>query len=105
MTIHLEHLSLEELMELNTRVVRRIQELHGRKTQKELESFQVGDRVSFQSDGRLVEGLVVRVNRKTLSVRTGETSWTLHPGFVTKLSEPERVSSQRQEGMAPGRWN
>ena len=102
MTIHVEHLSLEEL---NTRVVRRIQELHGRKTQKELESFKMGDRVSFQSDGRMVEGLVVRVNRKTLSVRTGETSWTLHPRFVTKLPEPARVSSQRQEGTAPSRWN
>lgn len=105
MAIHLEHLSLEELIELNKRVVQRIRALHGRKTQKELEPFKVGDRVSFQSDGRLVEGLVVRVNRKTLSVRTGETSWTLPPGFVTKLPTTTPATSPRAEGLMPSRWN
>jgi hypothetical protein len=105
MTIHLEHLSLEELVELNKRVVQRIHELHGRKTQKELEPFKVGDRVSFQSDGRMVEGLVVRVNRKTLSVRTGETSWILHPRFVTKLPDQDTISPPCGESASASRWN
>jgi len=105
MKIPVEQLSLAELIELNKRVVQRIRELHGRQTQRELAAFQVGDRVSFQSDGRLVEGLVVRVNRRTLSVRTGDTHWNLHPRFVTKLPNADAVQPQREAENPPGRWN
>ncbi|MBI4678144.1 MAG: hypothetical protein HY748_11230 [Elusimicrobia bacterium] len=89
MSIDIEKLSLEELLDLNRRIVRRIEYLHGLKTRAHLDRFEVGDRVSFQSDGRAVEGLVVRVNRKTLSVRTGDSHWTIPPKFVTKLPGPK----------------
>jgi len=88
MPIDIEKLSLEELLDLNRRIVRRIEYLHSLKTRAHLDRFEVGDRVSFQSDGRAVEGIVVRVNRKTLSVKTKDTRWNIHPRFVTKLPGP-----------------
>ncbi len=83
----IEKLSLEELLELNRRVVRRIDYLHNLKTRAHLDRFEPGDKVSFQSDGHAVQGLVVRVNSKTLSIRTKDTHWNIHPRFVTKLPE------------------
>lgn len=88
MPIDIEKLSLEELLDLNRRIVRRIEYLHSLKTRAHLDRFEIGDRVSFQSDGRAVEGIVVRVNRKTLSVKTKDTHWNIHPRFVTKLPGP-----------------
>jgi len=84
-SIDIEKLSLEDLIDLNRRVVRRIQYLASLKTRAQLDRFEVGDRVTFQSDGRAVEGLVVRVNRKTLSIRTKDTHWNIHPKFLTKV--------------------
>ncbi len=92
MSIDVEKLSLQELIELNRRVVRRIQYLHSLKTRSQLDRFEVGDRVSFQSEGKSVEGVVVRVNRKTLSVRTKETHWNIHPRFLTKVCSPGSTS-------------
>jgi len=88
MPIDIEKLSLEELLDVNRRIVRRIEYLHGLKTRAHLDRFEVGDRVSFQSDGRAVEGIVVRVNRKTLSVKTKDARWNIHPRFVTRLPGP-----------------
>ncbi len=84
MPFDIEKLSLEELFELNKQVVRRIQYLHSLKTRAQLDQFEVGDRVSFQSDGRAVEGIVVRVNRKTVSVKTKDSHWTIPPKFLTR---------------------
>lgn len=84
--IDIEQLSLDELFELNGRIIRRVQYLQGLKTQAALDRFSVGDTVSYQSDGRTVQGVVIRVNRKTLSIKTKDSHWNIPPRFVTKLS-------------------
>lgn len=89
MSIDIDKLSLEELLDLNKRVVRRIDYLHSLKTRAHLDRFEPGDRVSFQSEGRPIEGVVVRVNQKTLSVKTKDTYWRIHPRFLTKLPGPK----------------
>ncbi len=86
MNIDVEKLSLEELIDLNRRVVRRIQYLASLKTRAQLDRFDVGDRVTFQCDGRAVSGVVIRVNRKTLSIHTDDHHhWNIHPKFLTKV--------------------
>lgn len=84
--IDIEKLSFNELIELNRRVIRRLDYFLGLKTQAHLNRFEVGDRVSFLNDGRAVEGIVTRVNHKTLSVKTKDTRWTIPPQFLTKIS-------------------
>ncbi|MEA3307582.1 MAG: hypothetical protein U9Q34_07335 [Elusimicrobiota bacterium] len=78
----IERLSLEQLFDLNRRIIRRIEYLRS----LNLYRFKVGDRVSFQDAERVVEGLVVRINRKTISVDTPGASWRLPPSLLTKLS-------------------
>ena len=57
-------------------------------------AFRIGDRVSFQPDGRpVVIGMLVRYNRKTVTVMTdsGEC-WNVAPGL---LRRPEDSGGQR----------
>ncbi len=84
----IDKMSLEQLLDLNKRVVRRIDYLYSLKTRANLDRFETGDRVSFQSEGRPVEGLVIRVNQKTISIKTKDTYWRIHPRFLTKLPGP-----------------
>lgn len=83
--MNIDHLSVEELMKLNGRIVDRIRYLQQLKTRAHLDRFEVGDRVFFQSDGRRIEGVVVRVNRKTVSIKTSDSQGTIHPRLLTKL--------------------
>ncbi len=103
MDIDVEKLSLEELVDLNKRVVHRIRYLYSLKTRSQLDRFEVGDHVTFQGDGKTIAGVVVRpplhrwgtvrqcssggrVNQKTLSVLTDcRHHWKIHPKFLTKV--------------------
>lgn len=85
----IEKLPLEQLLDLNRRVVRRIEYLQSLKTRAHLYRFEIGDRVSFQSEGCAVEGAVVQINRKSLSIKTQDTYWRIHPRFLTKLPGPK----------------
>ncbi|MEK7286949.1 MAG: hypothetical protein AAB091_00105 [Elusimicrobiota bacterium] len=90
MSPDIERLSLDELIELNKMVVKRIRYLHSLKTRSQLDRFQVGDRVGFQKDGRMVEATVTRVNRRSLSIFTKEGHWNVHPSFLTKVSDAQK---------------
>ena len=83
--MNIDHLSLEELLKLNSRIIERVRYLNQLKTRAHLDRFEVGDRVSFQSDGRRIEGVVLRVNRKTVSIKTPDSQGTIHPRLLTKL--------------------
>ena len=85
MDIQIENLSLKELVELHDKIAKRIWELEKGKLSEKLGEFQIGDRVSFQSEGKTISGTVIRVNRKTLSVRSQENYWYVAPWAVTKI--------------------
>ena len=50
--IEIEKLSLKELVELHNKIARRLWELHKGKLSEELGEFQIGDKVSFQAEGK-----------------------------------------------------
>ncbi|NCP67918.1 hypothetical protein GW832_06445 [bacterium] len=81
----IENLSLKELVELHDRIARRIWELEKGKLSEKLGEFQIGEKVSFQSESKAITGIVIRVNRKTLSVRSQEGYWYVAPWAVTKI--------------------
>ena len=85
----IEKLSLEQLLDLNRRVVRRLEYLQGLRTKAHLDRFQVGDRVSFLSEGKIVAGVVIRVNQKTISIKTKDSYWRIPPRFLTKFPGPQ----------------
>lgn len=85
MDIEIENLTLKELVELHDRIATRMWELQRTKFSKKLGEFQIGDKVSFQNEGKTITGIVIRVNRKSLSVRTQENCWYINPWGVTKI--------------------
>lgn len=56
------------------------------KSTVELAQFTEGDRVHFTAtDGSVKHGIVLRLNKKTASVRTNEgQSWKVSPGLLRK---------------------
>lgn len=81
-------LDLEDLRFLNKIIVERINYLVRLKRGMKLLQFSPGDRVRFISKyGDVIEGTVIRVNKKTISVSTGETEawWKVSPELLTKI--------------------
>lgn len=89
----IEHLSPEELMELHRKIWRRLKELRRMKLYKELQKFEIGDKVSFKNKGDSITGTVVRVNQKSLTIRTSQGVWYVDPDFVTKIQLSEDKNS------------
>ena len=86
MDIQIENLTLKELVELHDKIARRMWELGRTELAAKLEEFQIGDKVSFQAEGGTITGTVIRVNRKSLSIRTQQGCFYVPPFAVTKTS-------------------
>lgn len=69
MKIDIDRLSEAELIDLNHRVVERLRFLGQMRAHSAMLEFRIGDRVSFEPDGRgPVTGMLTRYNRKSVTV-------------------------------------
>lgn len=69
-------------------LARRARELYA------LKDFHVLDRVSFEHAGRRVEGTVIRINQRTISVMsTGGIRWKVSPQLLRKLESNANADS------------
>ncbi|MDR7151507.1 hypothetical protein J2W49_003483 [Hydrogenophaga palleronii] len=84
----LRHMGEEDLLYLNRMVIERLNLLAQAKSTVELAQFAEGDRVHFTTnDGSVKRGIVLRLNKKTASVRTDEgQSWKVSPGLLSKAA-------------------
>lgn len=81
-------LDINDLIELNHMVVERIKQISKMRSISQMEKFSTGDRVSFDIDGRILAGTVVRLNQKTVSVDTDDGGkWKVAPGLLNTLIE------------------
>ena len=86
MTIDLEGLSEQELVELNRRIVARYRLLSEQRAQQKMSELRLGDSVSFQPRGHpVLFGTLIRINRKTVTVvvRDGKC-WTVPPELLRR---------------------
>ena len=97
MTININNLAEEELVDLNNRIVERLRFLHQARAHSRMLDFRIGDRVSFQPDGRpMLIGVLTRYNKKTVTVITeGGERWNVAPGLMHRLVEAEGGSGQK----------
>ncbi|MBI3014375.1 MAG: hypothetical protein HYY65_04795 [Candidatus Tectomicrobia bacterium] len=98
MKIDIDNLTEAELIDLNNRIVERLRFLHQMRAHAKMLEFKIGDRVSFEPEGRsVVVGMLTRYNRKTVTVITdGGERWNVAPSL---LRRPE--DSGRSEDHAP----
>lgn len=86
--IDITDLKYEELIELNRKIVEQIRFLQQRDSYLALAKYRVGDRVSFKPQpGKKIEGIIVRVNKKTVSIATDDDRhWNVAPVYLTKVT-------------------
>lgn len=85
-TMDLTEMSDDELLRLNHEVIALLKARHRLAERQELQTFDLGDAVSFESPegGRRLRGTIVRVNRKSLTIATDRGIWRVAPCFVSK---------------------
>jgi len=84
--INIDELTEAELIDLNHRIVERLRFLSQMRAHGKMLEFKIGDRVTFQPEGRLpVTGMLVRYNRKTVTVITDEGQhWNVSPSLLRR---------------------
>lgn len=89
MTIDINTLTEAELVDLNNRIVQRLRFLHQARAHLRMLDFKIGDRVSFEPEGRpVVIGIIARYNRKTVTViADGGGRWNVAPGLLRRVME------------------
>src|SRR5258706_10996433 len=95
MRIDIDGLTEAELIDLNNRVVERLKFLRHMRAHSQMLEFSIGDRVSFQPEGRPLQvGMLTRYNKKTVTVITesGE-HWNVAPGLLRRVSSSQNADN------------
>jgi len=81
MKIDIDKLNEDELIDLNNRTVARLRFLNQMRAHSQMLDFRIGDRVTFQPEGRSpLFGIITRYNKKTVTVITdGGQHWNVAP--------------------------
>jgi hypothetical protein len=89
MTIDIDPLSEDELVDLNHRIVERLRFLASMHAHSEMLQFSIGEKVSFEPAGRgRLIGTLVRYNKKSVTVITdGGQKWTVSPHLLSHVKE------------------
>src|SRR5688572_30093669 len=68
MKIDIDKLTEDELIDLNNRIVARLRFLNQMRAHSQMLDFRIGDRVTFQPEGRpALSGIITRYNKKTVT--------------------------------------
>jgi hypothetical protein len=91
--IDIDKLSEEELIDLNHRIVERLRFLSQMRAHSQMLDFKIGDRVTFQPEGRPpLVGMLTRYNKKTVTVITENGQhWNVAPGLIRKVEPADRT--------------
>ncbi len=88
MHINIDTLSQDELLALNRRVIARLKLIQQHNTLNSMVKFEVGQRVSFDPDGRMRTGILIKFNPKTVAVMTDDGQrWKVSPQLLRHLIE------------------
>ncbi|OJG00640.1 hypothetical protein [Pararhizobium antarcticum] len=82
--IDIDSLDEATLIELNARIVERLQFLHHQRTAAALQDIRVGSGVTFDGPGGFpVRGVVIRRNKKTVTVHAeDDRQWNVSPTLL-----------------------
>lgn len=92
MNIDIDHLSREELVTLNRRIVERVKMLDTLATQQTMMQFHPGARVTFASTtGERLIGTLMKFNQKTVTVITDDGErWNISPQLLSPIKDASR---------------
>ncbi len=94
MPIDIDGLSLEELYQLNDRVVERIKLLQTMQAHVDMMNFNLGARVSFDTEHGRVVGTLIKRNRKTVNVAGDDgRQYRVSPGLLSVVKDVDSTSA------------
>ena len=87
--MRIEDMSLDQLLELNQTICRRIDELRDRESLQALSQLRVGMKVTFESREGPVLGIVTKINRKSVIVlgEEGRKQYKISPELLRPLRD------------------
>ena len=86
MNINIDNMSEDELLALNRRIIARLKLIQQHNTLNSMIKFEVGQRVSFDPDGRMRTGILIKFNPKTVVVLTDDGQrWKVSPQLIRHL--------------------
>lgn len=98
MPIDIDGLSYEELLQLNHRIIERLKMLDAMQAHVDMMAFNLGARVSFDSQYGRQLGTVVKYNRKTVAVLGDDgRQWRISPHLLSAVRDVDTRTSQPQQ--------
>ena len=87
--MRIEDMSIDQLLELNQYICRRIDELQDRENLQALSQLRVGLKVTFEGRDGPVLGIVTKINRKSVIVLgdDGTRQYKVTPGLLRPLRD------------------
>lgn len=86
--MRIDDMSIEQLLDLNEIICRRIDHLRTRAAQDVLIKLRLGQEVHFQSKEGQIFGRVIKINQKTVVVRSEDNrQWKLPAAMVKILQD------------------
>jgi hypothetical protein len=91
MHIDIDKLNENELIDLNNRIVARLRFLNQMRAHSQMLDFRIGDRVTFQPEGRAaLFGIITRYNKKSVTVITDSGQhWNVAPSLLRRATSTE----------------
>jgi hypothetical protein len=97
MPIDIDGLSYEELVQLNHRVVERLKMLEAMQAHVDMMAFNLGTRVSFDSQFGRQFGKVAKYNRKTVAVIGDDgRQWRISPSLLSPVKDVDVTAGTGQ---------
>jgi hypothetical protein len=101
--IDLTRLSEDELVDLNRRIIERLQLIRSAKQLTQLAGFTVGMTVEFSTeDGRVIRGSIARLNRRTATIVAPSGHWRVSPSLLRIVDAKETPAPARIVPMPRG---
>lgn len=86
--MRIEDMTIDELLEINQLIFDRIDELRARQVETMRRLCVGGNAVSFESRVGRIYGLIIKINRKTVSVLSEDKpQWKISPGLLTMVKD------------------
>jgi hypothetical protein len=80
----IKRLGEDDLIFLNRLIVERLKLIAQAKSTHHMARFNIGDRVGFRTHDGKKTGVIIRLNKKTVSIKTGDgTDWNVSPVHLT----------------------
>ena len=107
MNIDIDQLTFDELVALNNRIVERIQFLEHTQAHLDMIAFNLGARISFDSQYGRQLGTLVKFNRKTVTVVGDDgRQWRISPQLLSIVKDAGSVDSLEKKIVRSGQvWS